>query len=139
MIHCPEEPWKYYNKIRSGLVEAAKNSGNYVTVGQIFESITRGDWKLYLFNDSSGDYTGFAIVEPLPTALGVWANVVFAYSKTNMYLEFFGKLSKEAYENGFCGVKFISSRPGFQRVAEKYKWKKGFTEWIVSDFTEGEF
>ena len=135
MVNIAPNPAIYFNMIREGLEEALENSGGYATVGQVFQALESGEWTLWMFSDDDkGEYVGFGITEKLPTASGTWLNVPFAYAKDNMYGEFFGYLESIAYERGMTGVKFISSRPGFERRAKEYGWRKGFTEWIVADF-----
>ncbi len=134
MITEPLKPYRFFNIIREGLEAAIANSGSYVTVGQVFQGILDKHWQLYIFHDDYGaEYVGFGISELLPTANGTWLNVPFAYAKDDMYMEFFSYLSDIAVENGMTGVKFVSSRPGFSKKAKEFGWKKGFTEWIVTD------
>jgi hypothetical protein len=81
---------------------------------------------------------GFALAEPLYTAQGPWVNIPFAYCESGLnYEEFFNEIGEMARVRGMAGVKFISYRNGFERLAEKYGWKKGYTEYIVKDFRGG--
>lgn len=132
MIVEEHEPQKRYKIIREGLLEAISNSGDFVCIGQVYDAINRGEWTLFTFWDER-EYVGFGIVELLNSANGAWLNVPFAYSKCNMYNEFFSQLSEIALDKGCSGVKFISSRPGFERRAKEFGWQKGFQEWIVYD------
>ena len=128
------EPEKYFHTIWDGLQEAMSHSGGYVTIGQILDQVRHGNWKLFMVLEDNGDYVGFGIVEPLSLANGLWLNVPFAYARNGLYQEFFSHMKEIAYKTGMSGIKFVSGRPGFEKVAEKYGWKKGFTEWIVEDF-----
>ncbi len=134
MITTPTEPHKFFNIIREGLEAAIAKSGDYVSVGQVFQGLQFGDNVLYMFwEEDTSMYLGFGISELLHTANGTWINVPFAYAKDDMYMEFFSYLSEIAVENGMTGVKFVSSREGFSKKAKEFGWKKGFTEWIVTD------
>jgi hypothetical protein len=135
MIQQALEPARYFNLIHGGLAEANRNSGEYVSIGQIYDALLSGNWTLWIFrNENSNEYIGFGITEEMHTANGIWINVPFSYSTENMYTEFFTFLADKAHEMGMVGVKFISSRPGFEKKAKEFGWKKGFTEWIVTDF-----
>jgi hypothetical protein len=135
MIQQSLEPSRHFHLIREGLEEAISNSGNYVSIGQIFQSLSEGQCTLWVFrNENTHEYIGFGITEKMQTANGIWLNVPFAYAKEDMYNEFFSHLSDIAHEFGMTGVKFVSSREGFSKKAKEFGWKKGFTEWIVSDF-----
>lgn len=114
-----------------------EHSGGYVTVGQVEDALRQGMWDLWIVGDGEGEYLGFGIAERMPRANGMWLNIPFAYSKDGLYLQFFAKMNEVAYSEGMNGVKFVSGRPGFERVAEKYGWKPGFREYIVSDFRKG--
>jgi hypothetical protein len=137
MIFKSEEPWTWFHIIREGLEEAMEHSGGYVTIGQIHDALRQGIWDLYIVSDGEGEYLGFGIVERMSRANGMWLNVPFAYSKDGLYLQFFSKMNQIAYDEGMNGVKFVSGRKGFERIAEKYGWDFGFREYIVSDFTRG--
>lgn len=135
MIFTPQEPVKYFHQIYGPLQEAIDNSGKYVAIGQPLRDIVEGSMKLYIIrDDDTDDFKGFALVEILDLSNGPWLNIPFAWAKDGSYDEFFDFMKSLAWEHGMNGVKFISSRPGFEKKAEQYGWKKGFTEWIVEDF-----
>lgn len=134
MIKEAENPSFYYHIIRPWLEEALAHSGNYVTVGQVFDALNMGTWTLYMVYGEDKWPIGFGIVELLNTANGTWLNVPFAYAKNGSYVEFFEHLCDLAYGRGMTGVKFVSGRAGFEKRAKEFGWKKGFTEWIVRDF-----
>jgi len=134
MIRKAEEPCKYFHQIRAGLEKAISHSGGYVSIGQIFDALNADQWQLYIITDDYNEYVGFGIVEVLNTSNGPWLNLPFVYSSDGLYAEFFGFMGKLAEENGLNGVKFVSSREGFERKAKEFGWRKGFTEWIVEDF-----
>lgn len=136
MITISDNPKQYFQLIRSGLIEANANSGEYNTIGNIYEALNTGQWVLHMFWSDDNEYLGFGMTEAISTANGPWVNVPFAYSKCNMYDEFFSHVQELAYDDGFTGVKFISCRPGFEKKAKDLGWKKGFTEWIVKDFRD---
>ncbi len=126
----------WFNTIRHGINIAIENSGGYVSSGDVFRQLTDGNWMLYIGMEDN-DYVGFAVVEFLDSAKGKWVNVPFASTSTDMYDTLFSHLIEQADLNGMAGVKFVSSRKGFERVAEKHGWRMGFTEYIVKDFTGG--
>jgi hypothetical protein len=134
MIRLVRDPQEYFLLIRDGLLEAMKHSGGYVSIGQIHQALREGVWRLYLVTGEDEEYLGFGIVEPLPLNNGTWLNVPFAYCKDGLYGEFFDHLTGVALKEGFVGVKFVSGRPGFSKIAERYGWKTGFVEYIVKEF-----
>jgi hypothetical protein len=127
------QPEEHFHLIWDGLEEAISHSGGYVTVGQVHDQLRMRNWRLFLVY-SEGEYAGFGIAEPLPLANGMWLNIPFAYATNGLYLEFFAHMAEISRENGMAGVKFVSGRSGFERVAKKYGWKPGFREYIVEDF-----
>jgi hypothetical protein len=134
MIIKAEQPQKYFLIIHEGLEKAMSHSGGYVTVGQIHQALRENVWWLYMVLDDDGDYVGFGIAEPLALANGTWLNIPFAYAKDGLYDEFFFHMREVALDNGMVGIKFVSSRPGFEKIAKRNGWKPGFVEYIVEDF-----
>jgi len=126
----------WFNTIRHGINVTIDNSGGYVSPGDVYRQLREGNWMLYIMMHD-GDYVGFTILELLDSAKGQWVNIPFAYATTDMYEEFFDHIIEQADLNGMAGIKFVSSREGFERVAKKRGWKRGFTEYIVKDFTGG--
>ena len=135
MILKTDDPKSWFHKIRPGLQAAIRKSGGYISIGDILMNIMRGEWFLYLVMSVDNEYVGFAVVEYLPLANGLWLNIPFAYAQGDAVVEFLNYASEYAREEGLSGVKFISSRPGFERVAKSNGWKRGFQEFIVADFT----
>lgn len=128
-----ETATSWFNVIRDGLNDAINMSGGYVNCGDVFRHVREGLWMLYIVMED-GEYVGFGTVELLDSAVGQWVNIPFAYSKKGVTKEFFNHIVEQAEANGMAGVKFVSGRPGFERVAKDMGWKKGFTEYIVKDF-----
>lgn len=129
----PDTVRKWFLVIHGDLCEAIENSGGYATPGFVFDMLENGTWILYIFYRDT-EYAGFGIIESIKTAKGDYINVPFAYSSGGLTEEFFNVICKDARDNGYVGVKFVSSRPGFEKIAKKLGWKKGFTEYIVQEF-----
>ena len=137
MIHKSENPSRWFHTIRPGLQAAIRKSGGYISIGEILMRVAGGEWELYIV-ERDEDYIGFAIVEYLALANGMWLNIPFAYAQGDAVEDFLEYASHVAADGGMAGVKFISSRPGFERVAKAHGWKRGFQEFIVADYTQGE-
>ena len=133
-----DEAINRFNLIRHWLADVLDKSSGYTTMADVWRLLSERHATLWLLFSNENDLIGFATTEPLMTTHGPWVNIPFAYCKGGDYKEFFDRISLVAYERGMTGVKFISYRDGFKRVAEKYGWKRGYTEYIVSDFRGGE-
>jgi len=128
-----------FNLIRPWLEIVLQKSAGYTTIGEVWSLLAQSKATLWLlFPNDRNPPIGFAITEPLMTAHGPWVNVPFAYCVDGDYEDFFNRIIDIAYERGMTGVKFISYREGFKKVAEKYGWKTGYTEYVVKDFRGGD-
>jgi len=127
-----------FNVIRPWLETVIEKSANYSTIGDVWHMLSKRTATLWLLYSNEMKVIGFAMTEPLMTAQGPWVNIPFAYCEGGDYEQFFNKIGNVAYERGMTGVKFISYREGFKKVAERYGWKPGYTEYVVKDFRGGE-
>lgn len=106
-----------WNTIKPGLVAALNHSDNLVTVSRVMEQVLAGTWDLYYLTQDK-EYKGFAMVERLPSARGVWFNIPFAYSddpKVDLHGDFLPFIEEEAKKENAVGVTFISQRRGYER------------------------
>lgn len=128
-----------FNLIRHWLEVVLKKSAGYATMGDVWSMLAEKRATLWLgFSNDNNDPMGFAVTEPLMTAYGPWVNIPFAYCNGDLdYEEFFDEIGKVAYRRGMTGVKFISYRDGFKKLADRYGWEPGYTEYIVKDFRGG--
>lgn len=131
--HTGQDAIGFFNQLRPWIERVLINSANYSTIGDVWRMLAEERATLLL--GYSGFMVGFAFAEPLHTAFGPWINIPFAYCESELdYNEFFDEIGKMADERGMAGVKFISYRKGFEKLAEKHGWERGYTEYIVKDF-----
>jgi hypothetical protein len=126
----------FWEKITPGIwASVRKSGGNEKTVERIRESLGSGAWSLWLVASGDG-LEGFAITEPLLDDHGWWLNVPFAWSRgrVDTHGPFFEHVTPLAKKSGALGVKFISSRLGYKRMAEKKGWHVRMREFIVEEF-----
>lgn len=129
---------RQFNRIRPWLQTVLEKSANYATIGDVWDMLANERATLWLGFEDHTKLVGFAVTEPIRTAQGPWVNIPFAYCEGDLdYDWFFGRISVVSKWRGMAGVKFISYRNGFDRVAKQHGWEKGYTEYIVSDFRGG--
>ena len=119
--------------IESGMQEALDNSDNLLTLDSIRYCLVSGQWKLYVGTDEeTGDYLGFATIENLQSARGMWLNIPFAYCAdpdVDLHPEFFRFLEEEAEKQHCVGVTFISKRRGYERKAKSLGYEIQFVKY----------
>lgn len=133
----PADSYVALGLIESGLKDALDHSHSLVEYEGIIKNIENGVFGLWIISNDNL-YVGFVITEVMKEDKGNWINIAWMYAKPghSPYEPAYKAIVPLAKELGFAGVKFISSREGFERVAKKLGYKKRFVEYVVEDFSE---
>lgn len=126
-----------WQRLLPGIEKALLESHNEVTAEGTYNALMNGHWLLWL-GLVDGELMGVTITELLTSARGTWLNVLFTYSDapiaTHLMQHGIKILESHARSLGLRGVKMLSSRKGFGRVARSLGMKQRFVEYI-NDFS----
>ena len=122
-----------WRTILPGLVEAIKDGGSEFCPETVKASVDSGQFTVWVALKGE-KYAGFLMTEPIITDNNAWVNVPYAYGVPEL-AEDVRRIAMETIESfadsmGFGGVKFISARRGFERVAKKMGYEKRIVEWV---------
>jgi len=129
-IHHVEAIWR---TIEPGLVRAIKDGGSEYRPETVKASVVGGQFIIWVALKEE-KYAGFLMTEPIVTDYSVWLNVPYAYGVPELSDDVrevaMQTLESHADSMGWRGVKFISARKGFERVAKKMGYEKRIVEWV---------
>ncbi len=125
--------------VKPGIEMALRRSANEATMQQVEHSLFNGIWDLWVVANGEGP-KGFAVTEILRTGTGEWLNVPFAFSLVGLgkwdieesekvISEFLSEMEYQARGRGMRGVKFISCRRGWSKIASKLGYEPRFVEY----------
>ena len=130
-INPPRIP-EWWSHVREGVQLALDNSQNFRSMDSIYDELASGNWVLWVAVDKD-ELLGAAITEVISTEQGMYCCIPFAYSAdpkrrdvVGIFLEYIEQASQKF---GFRGVKFVSSRSGYERRAKALGYTRGFVEY----------
>lgn len=134
----PEEVEKYWPTVEKGLQEALEKSDDEFTLEHLKGMIqSRGLWMWVVMVGS--EYGGVVVTEFLRTSKRFWLNIPFCYTvpsgsresaNAGLSVEGLAEVEKVARSFKCTGIKFLSSRRGFAKVAEKTGFEERFVEYV---------
>lgn len=120
--------------ILPGLERALDKSHNQINADDVKRNLVHNNWTLWVLSNDDNELTGIVVLEPIYTRPGLWVNIAFAWMRDadddSLYTLVYPRLEKLCEEENLIGIKYISSRPGFQKVAEKMGFKPRYIEYI---------
>lgn len=120
-------------KLKPGLTAAIVESGDEMYLETLYDQIRNGIFHLWVILKDNV-YAGVIITMFWETDKKRWLDIPFAYTVPELAegvnVVAFQTLEAFADSLGLNGVKFISSRPGFEKVAPKLGYKKRMVEWV---------
>ena len=129
---------KYWDLVVPGLEEALSKSGGEFTADTLLAGLQAGVSWLWI-GLSGTEYGGVMITEVIQTDTRKWINIPFAYSvpssdrsSSDLSLTFDALKQIEVFAKsmGFSGIKFLSARKGFERLAPKAGYTPRFVEYV---------
>lgn len=123
-----------WHTILPGLEEAIANSAYEVSPERVKEELGAGRWLLWVAQ-LGGRYAGFTVTELLNSDKGVWVNLLFSWCdpQTRGAADVWGDGVKQieglARSMNLRGLKFLSTRKGYEKKAPRYGFTRGFVEW----------
>lgn len=135
-----------WDDIEPHLHEVLEKSNDEVPPEWIREELVRGVFDLWVCLDNSEEVSvrAFTITSDIVTANGTWRDMPFSYSDGEMRISnsLFRHVVEKSKEEGYIGVKFITSQPKVMKWAVKHGMKERYREFILpfelSDIEEDE-
>jgi hypothetical protein len=122
----------FWEDIKPGVIAACGESHNEVSPETIYGMVAAGHWVCWVASTEESRLTGFAVGESIATEKGAYLNIPFAWvdrslKAMNRLME---SVEEYADENGFYGVKFLSSKKQFGSWATRRGYKVRYIEYV---------
>jgi hypothetical protein len=124
-----------WRSIVDGMIEVLDHADNEHGPQYVYQQLASGNYLLWL-GLVEGEYGGFAISEIVQTETRIWVNIPYAYTvpekaKLVDFREMFFPLIEDyAKSLNFSGVRFLTARSGFLKIAPKLGYKPRFVEYV---------
>lgn len=120
--------------LEPGFAEASAKTGSEIPTHMIYERIMDTDWLLHVVYEDDL-VLGAGVIQPMPTAKGMWLNIPFGFSidpiRTDGLDAFFEHVENQAREHDAIGVKMASARRGFMRRMKRRGYRQRLVEFVL--------
>jgi hypothetical protein len=122
-----------WERLAPGLVESIAESEGYVSLEQVRQNLATGHWLLWV-SQVDAKMAGFTVTEFHQTARGAYLNLLFTWidpgARGVAWQQGIERLEGFARSLGLAGIKFYSSRRGYEKRAPAFGYRRGLVEWV---------
>lgn len=130
LIPPPMIDW-FLDEVHPDLQECIANSHNEWKMAWLIDALRKGQYGLWVMSEGN-EYKGCLVTEILATNSGTWLNVMFLANHGGVawLRAALDKMEEEVRAQGWQGLKYVTSIPGFAGFAKWAGFKPRFIEYV---------